>query len=99
MVWVGSGHEGKSEKSQEKGVQSSGLWHPEDSIPSDNTFAVNYEKITKNVETLNTLAGEGSLKVSKNSQRATLKVGPHFYSTCMPRDIPHAESMLTVYVL
>lgn len=71
MVWVGSGH---TEKSGNDSQPQAGLWHPEESIPSDTSFTADYDKVLKNIEILNGFAGDGSLKIESTSQRGSLKV-------------------------
>ncbi len=71
MVWVGSGHAHNSGSDTQP---QAGLWHPEESLPSDSSFTVDYDKVLKNINILNGLAGEGSLKIESTSQRGTLKV-------------------------
>ena len=71
MVWVGSGQVDQSEEVLPP--TSENFWHPAESFPSD-SFSVDYDKIIGNVNTLNVMAGEGSLRVETNQQKATLKV-------------------------
>lgn len=47
------------------------MWSPGHSDPQKD---MNYDKVIKNIQELNILAREGSSKVTRNSQRATLKV-------------------------
>ena len=70
MVWVGGEVCKKCHDVQD--LLSPDMWSP--SGPSDPMKDINYDRVIKNIQELNALAGEGSSKVTRNSQRATLKV-------------------------
>ncbi|CAI8045320.1 UBX domain-containing protein 11 [Geodia barretti] len=63
MIWMGSeGVRGHKE----------GVWLPDSSLPR-NMFAVDFDLIVRNVESLNALAGEGSTAISTTPRGATLR--------------------------
>eukprot|EP00795_Rhopilema_esculentum_P017734 gene17734-9401_t len=90
MVWVGDEDNGDEEApvhsrvnnydelqlDEEEEVQSGrgSIWHPGSSLATSAPFKVNFDLIVKNIEELNSLAGEGEHVIAHTSKGARLKI-------------------------
>lgn len=89
MVWVGEDVEkaGENAKSaanlyEELPLDRSGynassrnsFWNPDDSVPGQNPFKMDFDLVGKNVKELNELAGEGEHVISHTTRGARLKI-------------------------